>query len=127
MDLKRKIITNIHRTNLYRIGDFTEWFDLAHGIKFPKGDYELKAAKAPAQLSTKALEACRWYALTQTDHTNLVCWSESTRIPMQIASKEGKLLWQVTKLERRVPDPDVFNIDDRGYVRNDANQDIDRD
>jgi hypothetical protein len=127
LDLKKKIITTVGRTNLYRIGDFTEWFDLAHGLKFPKADYTLKTASAPPQVSIKPLEACRWYALTQAGRTTLVCWSDSARVPLQLASAEGQLLWNVTFLQRRVPDAEVFKIKDEGFIRNDANQDIDRD
>ena len=43
LDMKRHIHTQIDRTNLYRIGNFTDWFDLAHGLKHPKGTYRVYA------------------------------------------------------------------------------------
>lgn len=47
LDRKRRIHTVIDRTNLYRIGNFTDWFDLAHGLRHPKGEYKLAKAAAP--------------------------------------------------------------------------------
>ena len=46
LDLKRRISTLIDRTNLYRIGSFTDWYDLSHGLRHPKGAYRLVAAQA---------------------------------------------------------------------------------
>ena len=41
LDMKKRIHTRIDRTNLYRIGNFTDWFDLAHGLKHPMGEYRV--------------------------------------------------------------------------------------
>jgi hypothetical protein len=126
MDLKKKIITTIHRTNLARIGDFTEWYDLAHGLKFPKGNYTLQAVATP-KINVKPYATCRWYQLSQPHAHTLVCWNESARIPLQLVNEQGQLLWNVTSIEHRITDSEIFKIKDDGYIRNDANQDIDRD
>ena len=39
LDRQKRVHTRIDRTNLYRIGEFTDWFDLAHGLRHPRGDY----------------------------------------------------------------------------------------
>lgn len=37
LDLHRKLLTRVSRTNLYRLGNFTDWFDLSHALRHPKG------------------------------------------------------------------------------------------
>lgn len=126
LDLKKKIHTRVDRTNLYRIGNFTDWYDLAHGLRHPKGDYQLAAIAAPVN-APKALDACRWYGLTQQERTTQICWSERSRIPLLILDQDGKAVWTVTKVERRPISSKVFVINDEGFIKNDANQDIEKD
>ena len=127
LDLKRKILTRIGRDNLYRIGNFTEWFDLAHGLKFPVGDYALAPTIQAPQAAPKPYAPCRWYELTQGHRITRICWSGTAHLPMLMLDGDGTLLWQITQLERPWKDASVFKINDEGFVRNDANQDIDRD
>ncbi|MDE2367343.1 MAG: hypothetical protein KGN16_00090 [Burkholderiales bacterium] len=47
LDLRRKTEKRIARDDLYRIGNFTEWFDLAHGLGHPRAEYHLTAVAAP--------------------------------------------------------------------------------
>lgn len=126
LDLKKKINTRIDRTNLYRIGNFTDWFDLAHGLRHPKGEYHLASAAAPANVP-KAVEACKWFDLTQQEHTTHICWSEHSRLPLQIVAEDGRMVWQVKKLDRQALSSEIFVIHDAGFIRNDANQDIEPD
>ena len=126
LDLKKHIHTRIDRTNLYRIGNFTDWFDLAHGLKHPKGDYRLLAANAPTK-APAALDACKWYDLTQADHTTHVCWSQRYRIPMLIMTSDTQVVWRVTALDEKPLPADTYVIRDEGYIHNDANQDIEKD
>ena len=50
LDRRRQIATKVDRTNLYRVGNFTDWFDLTHGLRHPKGSYTLTQISAPAGL-----------------------------------------------------------------------------
>jgi hypothetical protein len=48
-------------------------------------------------------------------------------VPLLVVSAKGETVWRITSLDmRRIAQP-VFAIDDRGYVRNDANEDVERD
>ena len=126
LDVKRRIHTRIDRTNLYRIGSFTDWFDLAHGLRHPKGEYRVARADAP-EGAPKAVGACRWWDLTQDGQTSHVCWSARDRIPLLIQAGDGKVVWKVAAVDRGPIAPGTFEIHDEGFVRNDANQDIERD
>lgn len=126
LDLKKKINTRIDRTNLYRIGNFTDWFDLAHGLRHPKGQYQLVSAPTPSNVP-KAVDVCQWYGLTQQDHTSHICWSDRYRVPLQILAQDGQMIWNVKKIDRLALSPQIFVIHDEGFVRNDANQDIEPD
>ena len=125
LDKRRKLSTRIDRSNLYRIGSFTDWFDLAHGLRHPKGDYSLSRAAAPAG-APAAAHPCTWYALTQNGHASQVCWSAQHSLPMLVVAGD-QVVWRVTKLDAHRIAPGTFLVDDRGYVRNDANLDIERD
>jgi hypothetical protein len=126
LDSRKRIHTVIDRTNLYRIGNFTDWFDLAHGLKHPKGEYRVAKAAAPAG-APNPVETCKWYDLTQENRSTLVCWSQSARLPLLMVSQEGKVVWRVTALDRKPLAAGTFEIHDEGYVRNNANQDIETD
>jgi len=126
LDVKRHIHTQIDRTNLYRIGNFTDWFDLAHGLKHPKGTYRLVRAQAPEE-APKAIHPCQWYDLIQDERTTHICWSAQERLPLLIQSQGGEVVWRVATLDRKPIASKTFEIHDEGFVRNDANQDIERD
>jgi hypothetical protein len=126
LDLKRKLRTDIDRDKLYRIGNFTDWFDLGHGLRHPMGKYTLVAAKAPAGGPTPA-EPCQWYNLAQSGRVTYVCWSVASRVPILIQDQVGATVWRVTKVDHKAILETVFQIADTGFVRTDANEDIDRD
>lgn len=123
LDLRRKIETRIARDDLYRIGNFTDWFDLAHGLRHPKAGYRLTASAAPGH-SPLPLEACNWYSLAQGGRSTALCWSSDARLPLLMLDNAGRVLWQVTAIERKPVPAGVFEVRDFGFVRNDANQDI---
>ena len=126
LDLKRKIRTDIDRTNLLRIGHFTDWFAQAHGLSRPRGPYRLAALdQGPAGI--KAISGCRWYLLEQSGRSTRLCWSSAYAVPLVIADARGEVIWQVTKTAAGPFDPGVFAIEDRGFARNDANEDIQAD
>lgn len=123
LDLRRHISTHIDRTNLYRIGNFTDWFDLGHGLRHPQGHYSIRPATAPQQ-SPAPLRPCRWFALTQGAHTSIICWDRQNFVPQLITNADGHLLWQVMSLDTRPIAPVVFQVDDKGFIHNDASRDI---
>ncbi|MDE2274852.1 MAG: hypothetical protein KGK09_01005 [Burkholderiales bacterium] len=123
LDLRRRIATRIDRDDLYRIGRFTDWFDLAHGLRQPLAAYRLTAAPAPGA-APRAIDACRWYALVQAGQRTQVCWSVQEHLPLLMLDQGGSVLWQVTALARTPVPAAVLEVHDRGFVRNDASQDI---
>lgn len=126
LDLRRRIHTRISRTNMYRIGAFFDWFDLAHALRRPKGAYRLATASPPKGV-VRAIQPCTWYDLTQGARTTRVCWSARSRLPLLILSGGDRPQWRVTEVDERPIPPNTFRIHDQGFVRNDANQDIGND
>ena len=126
LDLRRKIETRIARDDLYRIGNTTDWFDLAHGLRHPKAAYDLRTSAAPAQ-SPRPIEACKWYVLMQGGRSTALCWSSDAHVPLLMLDDMGHVLWQLTAIERKPAPAAVFEVRDFGFVRNDAGQDISSD
>ena len=122
LDLKRKIRTDVDRTNLLRIGHMADWFSSAHALVRPRGAYRLVATEAPA--GVRPIASCRWYALTQADRRTTICWNAKARVPLLIEGDDDRPIWRVTKVATGPLPARVFTIDDRGFVRNDANADI---
>lgn len=126
LDLQRKLLTRITRTNLYRLGNFTDWFDLAHALRHPKGDYQLAAGQRPAGVGP-AVAPCTWFDLAQQGRTAHICWSARAQLPLRIVDAGGRTVWNVTRLDLGPVADTVFRIDARDYVQVDANQDMERD
>ena len=129
MDLKRRIRTDIDRTNLARIGHFTDWFAQSHSLAHPIGAYQLRKLRrdeAPTS-APKPVTACQWYRLEQDNFVSAICWSPSARLPMLIVDGIGQLQWQISVVDHAPIDQKVFQIDDQGFAKNDANQDIQAD
>jgi len=126
LDLQKKIRTDIDRDNLYRIGNFTDWYDLGHGLRHPKGEYQLTPASAPAG-APAAIAACKWVDLQQGGHVTHVCWSGKSKVPLLMVAKDGRVVWRITEIDHRPIKRDTFAVQDAGFVRNDANKDIEQD
>jgi hypothetical protein len=126
LDLERRIHTSVSRGNLYRIGSFTDWFDLAHGLRHPRGAYTLTGIAAPAG-APAPLQPCSWFELAQNGQASRICWSQQDRVPMLIVSGDGDVAWRITALDHEPLVPGTFAIRDEGFLRNDANQDIEPD
>ena len=127
VDYRKRITTRIDRNNLIRLGHFSDWFDLAHGLRHPVGEYRLAPTSAPAGAPIPA-SACRWYVLSQGNTLNRICWSAREHLPMVIWSDaKASAVWRVTQVEHRPIGDDVFVLHDTGFVRNDANADIEGD
>lgn len=127
VDYRRRITTRIDRNNLIHLGHFSDWFDLAHGLRHPTGAYDLAPSAAPAGAPAPA-SACDWFALTQGGDTHRICWSTREHLPMVIWSDgSAAAVWQVASVGHGPIGGDVFVLRDAGFARNDANADIDRD
>jgi hypothetical protein len=126
LDMKRRIHTRVDRTNLYRLGNFTDWFDLTHGLRHPRAGYRLERARSTSGLP-RAVSPCSWFDFTQEQRTTQVCWSEKDRIPLLIRGSGGDVVWRVTALDRKPIRATTFVINDQGFVRNDAIEDIEGD
>lgn len=126
VDYGRRITTQIDRTNLIRLGHFSEWFDLSHGLRHPVGAYQLHISSAPEAVSVPApLGACKWYALRQNaGGENRICWSSKDKLPLVIWSPQKGVVWRVTKVTPGPIARDLFALNDAGFVRNNANSDI---
>ena len=124
LDRQRRIHTDIDRTNLYRIGDFTDWFDLAHGLRHPRGNYRLSRSVRPSEGGRRPIRPCAWYDLAEGARITHVCWDAADRIPLRIAGAGWETLWEVEAVDRKSISASRFAIDDKGYVRNDASRDI---
>lgn len=127
LDLKRRISTLIDRTNLYRIGSFTDWYDLSHGLRHPKGAYRLVAAQAAPAGMPRIARTCRWYDLIEGPRTTHICWDDQVKLPLLIAPASGPPVWRVTAIDQRSIPAATFLADDRGFIHNDANRDIEAD
>ncbi|WP_426113067.1 hypothetical protein [Massilia sp. PWRC2] len=126
LDLKKKIHTDIDRDNLYRMGNFTDWFDLGHGLRHPKGPYHLSAATAPTGAATP-VAPCSWIDLEQQGRVTHVCWSAKSRLPLLMQADDGRTIWRLSSVDHKPLAAATFVIDDAGFVRNDANRDMAQD
>lgn len=123
LDLKRRIHTLVDRTNLYRIGAFADWYDLGHGLRHPMGPYTLAPGKPMARVPWLPA-VCHWYDLTQEGGTTHICWDSQDHLPLLIADANNRILYRVLSIDPRPFPAGVFTINDKGFVRNNANQDI---
>lgn len=126
VDYQKRITTRIDRNNLIRLGHFSDWFDLAHGLRHPAGQYTLSVSEAPPN-TLAPIAKCRWYELQQGNAADRICWSDRERLPLVIWSLQKGTVWRVLEAEHRPLPDDTFQLHDAGFVRNDANADIDND
>ena len=127
VDYRKRITTRINRDSLVRLGHFSDWFDLAHGLRHPAGPYQLTASQRPEK-APAPIGPCAWYELRQADSAYRVCWSARDRLPLVIWSElKGAAVWRVTAVERKPIADDIFQLHDTGFVHNDADEDIDND
>lgn len=125
LDLQRRIHTRIDRTNLYRIGGIIDWFDLTHGLRHPTSAY--RVVKARGHNAAKAISTCRWYDLVEGQQTTHICWSEQNHLPLLIQAQDGHVVWRIVAIDRRPIPANAFQIRDEGFVRVDADEDVEND
>lgn len=123
LDHKRRIATTVDRNNLYRVGNFAEWFDLGHGLRLPKVGYRLTAIGAPAG-TPPTPTPCDWVMLTSQHLTTRICWCVAQRLPLLILGGNGKPVWRVDSFDHAAVGAKRFAPDIRDYVRADASRDI---
>lgn len=119
-DLRRRLHTIVDRTSLYQVGRFTDWDDLAFGLRRPAGRYRV-IALAPEDTG---LARCRWFALESAGGQTRICWSREQAFPMLIRDARGKVIWRVTALDHTAPAAALFRPDEKGYIVNNAARDI---
>ena len=132
LDHRKKIITQIDRTNLHRIGQFSSWDDLARGLSTPAAGAVL--TKSTNVDAVVAGYRCSWYELTQESTATIpvmhqrICWSRSLGVPLKITSVpvrgDDVTTWQVDKVSTRKLNNTAFTANVAGYAIIDANQDI---
>jgi hypothetical protein len=122
LDLRRKVRTDVDRTSLLRVGHFTDWFAQAHSLTRPRGNYLLEVVGAVGGVTPIA--ACQWYRLTVADHASTICWSVAHAVPLVVIDQSDEIVWRVIELSSGALGPEVFTIEDTGFARNDANEDI---
>ena len=127
LDMKKRIHTQIDRTNLYRIGNFTDWFDLAHGLKHPMGEYRVAKAEAPAGRPEghPGLPVVRPDP-GQAHHPHLLECAKPPTLGDSDAGRGSGVESSEPWTSKPIP-AKTFEIHDEGFIRNDANQDIERD
>ena len=121
LDLLHKRRTDIDRTNLLRIGHFTDWFSQAHALARPSGPYQLTA------LQTPPAAPCDWFGLRTGERQDAICWSATLHLPMLITDADGRVQWHITNVATGAFAADVFAIHDAGFMRINANDDIQAD
>ena len=126
LDARRKLRTDVDRDNLYRQGNFTDWFDLAHGLRFPKANYTLALTRRGPQTAA-SVRPCTWYDLNEGGRVIRICWDKASRLPLLITTEAGRLVWRVTAIDTAPLPPATFAIRDQGYIRNDADRDMEKD
>ena len=122
-DPRRRTSTRIDRTSLYRVGNFTDWFDLGHGLRHPHGPYRLRP-RAPLTPMPRTPVPCRWHDLTAAGSTVSICWDAFDRLPLLIATGPGRPVWRVLAIDHGPIAAATFRLADRGYIHDDAIRDI---
>lgn len=86
IDHVHRSVYDVDRSNLYRIGVFSDWAALAHVLDRPKGAYSVRATTAPAGL---ALAGCRWRVIEpRAGAASRVCWSARWGLPLAIVGDD---------------------------------------
>jgi hypothetical protein len=98
IDHQRRIAMDVRRTQLYRIGVFSDWFGLAHVVDRPKTQFTVRALSVSPQENRPD---CTWRLLVRgakgkgfepTDESR-ICWSPVWGVPLAIRAKNSKGVW----------------------------------
>ena len=127
LDLTRKIRTDIDRTALARLGQWVDWFGLAHGLNRPKGPYRLTQSTPHPAPNGQPVAPCQWLRLEQGPQTSFICWSSSLKLPLLLMDDSARVIWRVRRFDTQPIAASLYEINDDGFVRNDASADINAD
>jgi len=123
LDRRRHLHTIVDRTSLYQVGHFTDWDDLAFGMRRPAGRYRLTAL-ANGGGATTPLAPCRWFALDSDGRRTRICWSREQAFPMLMLDGAGREIWRVTAIDDDASSASLFRPDAQGYIVTNAARDI---
>jgi hypothetical protein len=124
-DLKRKTVIDADRSQLYRIGIFTDWMGMAHVLSKPQRTTYAITVMQPATQTT-AWGLCHWYKLSLPDQDDReICWSTAWALPLLIRQHQQPV-FNVSALSNTAPDS-FTGITRQAYTRIDINDDIDSD
>jgi hypothetical protein len=73
---------DVSRDQLYRIGSFPEWTQLATLLTRPRGEVRVAASARGATSSPAG--ACRWYEASTPSARERVCWSARLKLPLVV-------------------------------------------
>jgi hypothetical protein len=123
LDHVRRIRTDVSRSNLFRLGQFVDWYGLAHSFGKPPRPYILRTLAASPTAEAPWV-SCRWYQLDAEPQHSAICWSPAYRLPVLIADSKGRVRWRLTWVDKSKPAAETFAIVDQNYIRVDADRDI---
>lgn len=123
LDLRRRIATRVDGASLAHIGHAIGWSELAQGLRQPRGEYRLARSAAPT-VDAAPTQPCEWYALMQPGRTSRICWQAQAGLPLLITDAQGRWTWRVTEFDRDAIAPTALQVNEDGFVRNDATGDI---
>lgn len=127
IDRENKTRVEVSRTNLYRIGVFSDWPSLATNLTKPPGAVTLTVGKR-GTLRTK-IGDCRWIRVEAPPApAREICWSSALALPLAIERDLGEARFAreltVDEVSTRIPDGSVFQAPRDGFFEVDANRDI---
>jgi hypothetical protein len=114
---------DVSRDQLYRIGSFPEWTQLATLLTRPKGELRVDAGKE----AHTAAGACRWYEASTDKARERICWSRSLKLPLVVEQElDGRWSPAVTVDEARAQtiDAAIFRVH-TDATRIDVDHDLD--
>ena len=140
VDHRRKAVIDVGRTNLFRIGVFTDWDGLAHAITAPRGAVQIEAL---GQDVGPGGQPCEWRWVQpggshgKAEAGSDICWSPAWGLPLRIRDHAAAGTsadtpapadsFQVVLVER-LPEPHALSVPPgvpAGYDYIDADADID--
>jgi hypothetical protein len=116
---------DVSRDQLYRIGSFPEWTQLATLLTRPRGELHVEPS-ARGQSRTLA-GACRWYEASTRAARERICWSRALKLPLVVERQiDGAWSTAITVDEARSQTivADVFQLRSDA-VRIDVDHDLD--
>jgi len=115
VDRVQKVKVEVNRTNLYRVGLFSDWSALATNVAEPRTKYDLVVTDRTEK--RKVGGDCRWVKLDKQE----ICWSDAWGVPLVIR-RDAREIYRVVEISSKV-DAKVFEPE-QGLFVVDANEDM---